>query len=553
MDQLWKDTHVVGESLKNIRALRKSNALDFSHAYAASQRILHQHPTMDMHFFFRMERNGLSSLCCIVGPRGYSPPPLCIRQDTNDVKSFSELQYQWCPLSNGVTTRTTRWFHLTCTADPDADADYAYLQESYDLYFPDVRECLSKWGPSSTRTQNMVERSGFNSVDSFLEYQSSVKIIKIFPIEFVDRTNPEINAFYGNADPAFVITDHKSLSPSAKSFTGSLPLDTTGRTSTHFLFLMISLVELLSRLKRLDVLDDESALLALIPHRRLFYYLESQSYVINEDVNTFSLSHVFSALMTKVKQVGRLPRDLPDFIVDFGIFDDTALSSVDNNCSPSTLRLDPENDSRLQISFQGAGDSFHILHPSLLPAFISTGGLANLIKDLLILPHHRVQVPPGSRKEHALTVDEVPANCMKRALLHLDDTIMSPRAKKRIELTFPEHELTFWQLRHLFGDFIKSATISRPPKGTDVHDFVMTNPSKMIAMFSSGSRSHAVAVDGTRGKIIDPVEECGEVERSAAGLKKLRINSFIQVYVLRPVEVSEKRRRALNKKTGLPW
>ena len=330
-------------------------------------------------------------------------------------------------------------------------------------------------------------------------------------------------------------------SPSAKFFTGLFPLDATGRTSTHFLLLMISLVELLSRLKRLDVLDDESALLSLIPHRRLFYYLESQSYVINEDVNTFSLSHVFSALVRKVKQVGRLPHDVSDFIVDFGIFDDTVQSSVDINCYPSTLRLDPENHNGLQISFEGADDSFQILHPSLLPAFMSTGGLVNLIKLLLILPHHRVRVPYGSR------------DCMKRALLHHDDTIISPRAKERIELTFPNHELTYWQLRHLFDDFVKSASISRPPKGTDVHDFAMTNPSKMIAIFLDGSRSHAVAVDGTRGKIIDPIKGYGEVERDAAGLKKLGINSFIQVYVLRPVEVSEKKRRALNKKTGLPW
>ena len=81
----------------------------------------------------------------------------------------------------------------------------------------------------------------------------------------------------------------------------------------------------------------------------------------------------------------------------------------------------------------------------------------------------------------------------------------------------------------------------------------MTNPSKMIAVFLDGSRSHAVAVDGTRGKIIDPIKEYGEVERTPAGLKKLGINCFIQVYVLRPVEVGEKRRRALKKKTGLPW
>jgi hypothetical protein len=142
---------------------------------------------------------------------------------------------------------------------------------------------------------------------------------------------------------------------------------------------------------------------------------------------------------------------------------------------------------------------------------------------------------------------------MKRALLHLDDTIISPLAKKRIEMTFPNYEISFWELRHLFGDFVKSATISRPPKGTDVHDFVMTNPSKMIAVFLDGSRSHAVAVDGTRGTIIDPIEEYGEVERNAAGLKRLGINSFIQVYVLRPVEVGEKRRRALKRKTCLPW
>ena len=141
---------------------------------------------------------------------------------------------------------------------------------------------------------------------------------------------------------------------------------------------------------------------------------------------------------------------------------------------------------------------------------------------------------------------------MKRALLHLDDTIISPRAKERIELTFPNHELTFWQSGNCA---ICSATLSkalvflrRPPKGTDVHNFAMTNPSKMIAVFLDGSRSHAVAVDGTRGKIIDPIKEYGEVERTPAGLKKLGINSFIRVYVLTPVEVGEKRRRALKKK-----
>jgi hypothetical protein len=203
MNQLLKKTHVIGASFDNIQALRKSKALDFSHAYAACQRVLRQHPTMDVYFFFKMERN-VPSLCCIFGPQGCSPPPLC-KDSQEDMKTFDELQWQWTPLSNEVTPRM---FHLTYTADPDADTDtdnnYTYRHENYDLYIPDVREFLSKWGASSFRTRSMVAKSGFDSIDSFLEYQSSLKTMKIFPIEFVERTNPVINAFYGNADPAFI-------------------------------------------------------------------------------------------------------------------------------------------------------------------------------------------------------------------------------------------------------------------------------------------------------------------------------------------------------------
>ena len=181
---------------------------------------------------------------------------------------------------------------------------------------------------------------------------------------------------------------------------------------------------------------------------------------------------------------------------------------------------------------------------------------------------NEVQVPPGHRNsaeaediaaDNADDVDvDVRSDCTKQAILSLPDTTLSPKGKQRAMEILPNKEITFDDLRNAVRCGIRSVNIKNTPRDEDPHHLAMTDRSVMIgtASIEGSSRSHAVVIDGTKGKrgtIFDPYEGFGEVERTPAGLKKLGIESFTQAYEIQRNEIGKKRRAQLQKKTGLPF
>lgn len=116
----------------------------------------------------------------------------------------------------------------------------------------------------------------------------------------------------------------------------------------------------------------------------------------------------------------------------------------------------------------------------------------------------------------------------------------------------------FHELNGYINSNVRSIIIKNAPKQTDPHEHAMTAKTVMVAtaMIEGSSRSHAVIIDGTKGRrgtIYDPSEGFGEVQRSNAGLKKLGIKSFSQENEIQRNDISDKRRAKLQRDTGIPY
>ena len=170
--------------------------------------------------------------------------------------------------------------------------------------------------------------------------------------------------------------------------------------------------------------------------------------------------------------------------------------------------------------------------------------------------------PPGHRHSAGaedIVVDvNLPSDCMKQAFLNLPAKVLSPMGKKRAEKRLPDMEIMYDDLRNAVRRDIRSVNIKNTPRGKDPHKFAMSSNSILIgtAIIEGSSRSHAVVIDGTKGKegiIFDPHEGFGEVKRTPAGLKKLGIKSFTQAYEIQRNEIGKKRRVQLQRDTSLPF
>lgn len=413
-----------------------------------------------------------------------------------------------------------------------------------------------------SRADLLAKKSGFDSVKSCLDFSNNLIKTKVFPIEYTSRSNSEINDSYGDADSSLVVTDFDSLNPFSINLGGiatldSAKLDVTGGNSTHALLLILLLVELLSRLHRLDMLSrGESDLEKLVPLKRLAYFVEGQGYRFEDRVVPLFHSAVFS--MTK--RVGRCPLDLNDFICHFGLFDYNVSMSTDLFHCAKFLRIDPNNHNGLQLVRDNG--SCQNIHPSVLPVLTSASSLPNLIKKLLFSPSRQVTLPPGAREgddaEVFVPIEDTRSDCMKQAIMSLPDKVLSPFGKTRVEKSFPDREISFQEMHSLVMQNVRTINIKNTPKQTDPHDHAMTANTVMVAtaMIEGSSRSHAVVIDGTKGRrgtICDPSEGFGKVQRSTAGLKKLGIKSFSQAYEIQRNDISDKRRAKLQRDTGLPF
>ncbi len=100
-------------------------------------------------------------------------------------------------------------------------------------------------------------------------------------------------------------------------------------------------------------------------------------------------------------------------------------------------------------------------------------------------------------------------------------------------------------------------TIKVKETKANLHETAMTGVDEMLASFQDGGGNrHCVCINGSEGTITDPVEGFGErLPRTNESLDQLGISEFSQVITVRrdKCEMSERKRRNLQKKTGLPF
>ena len=297
----------------------------------------------------------------------------------------------------------------------------------------------------------------------------------------------------------------------------------------------------------------------LVPYNRLATFLFEKGYVLAKGTGKVKVAffdRVYKTLLRIARNCNRSPpASVGDFLVNFSVFAEPrqrgvgGVSQVINARSRAAnkLRLDPSNSIQLQISLTG-GDEYYAISPRMLSSYVSPACVPDLITKVLSSPSKEVDVPPGNRN----SADDVQSDCIKQAIIHLPNAILSPEGKQRAKETLPDKEITFPDLHPLIKSRIRSIGIK---KLFDPHTSAMTNRSVMIgtASVTGSSRSHAVVIDGKEGTIFDPHEGFGEVERTPAGLKRLGIDRFTQVYEVQRNEISKQKREKLQRETGLPF
>ena len=473
----------------------------------------------------------------------------CVLKDHGSIDAFVSETIAKIPLENTPNTQSA-----LKRAVEEAIAD---RRKAFETVSDSFKDCITSLG--------------FDSIESACEFDGKTKRLKILAIENT-RPNLRFNQWLGSADIAIWHTDSLSLLNKRIAKSQMTVIELGGDVnSPNFTLTMALLVDFLRCLQRTDCLQCLNALMELVPYGRLAIFLAEKGYALakgKREVKEAFFCRVYSTLLRKVRSSTLSPPAcVGDFLINFSVFAEQrgvgGGSQVinDRSLAANTLRLDP-SDSMLQISVTGI-DGHYAISPSMLQRYVSTACVPDLIIKVLSTPGNEVQVPPGHRNsagaediaaDNADDVD-VRSDCTKQAILSLPDTTLSPKGKQRAMEILPNKEITFDDLLSLTQRNIRSIGIK---KLFDPHHLAMTDRSVMIgtASIEGSSRSHAVVIDGTKGKrgtIFDPYEGFGEVERTPAGLKKLGIESFTQAYEIQRNEIGKKRRAQLQKKTGLPF
>lgn len=472
----------------------------------------------------------------------------CVLKDHGSIDAFVSETIAKIPLENTPNTQSAlKW------AVEEAIAD---RRKEFETVSDSFKDCI-------------MTSLGFDSIESACEFDGKTKRLKILAIENT-RPNLRFNQWLGSADIAISHLDSLSLlkSPVAKSQMNVIDLG-GGVNSPSFVLTMALLVDFLRCLQRTDCLQCLNALMELVPYGRLAIFLAEKGYALakgKREVKEAFLGKVYSTLLRKFRSSTLSPPAcVGDFLVNFSVFAGVGgVSQVinDRSLAANKLRLDPSGSIQLQISFTGI-DVYYAISPSMLQRYVSTACVPDLLIKVLSTPGNEVQVPPGHRNsaaaediaaDNAADVD-VRSDCTKQAILHLPDATLSPEGKQRAEKTLPNKEITFDDLLSIAKRSIRSIGVKNL---FDPHYRAMTDRSVMIgtASIKGSSRSHAVVIDGTKGKrgiIFDPYEGFGEVERTPAGLKKLGIESFTQAYEIQRNEISKRKRAKLERDTGLPF
>jgi len=442
---------------------------------------------------------------------------------------------------------------------------------------------------SRKQKQGMID-SFFSSVTYKAKDLSKIQLVNVFPINLPAVIKPKLPGKYMDQlwqqlghNRRQVISDHYSctnvshsgLRRQLRQIGGDQVLngfdinDTSSSTQLLHMLLMIDFLFATSgfgsssnsgytNTRFLQFLSNIPSKFGI---KRLIQFMRDDSSDIGNEVEMYKARYnaYIDTLVVKtreaIERIGRPPSSPMNFLTDF-LFDEPSGYQRDELFKAESIRLEASSKT-LQLQLGGRWIDADVRG---LGKIISKDGRNELLLRLLLhQSEHPLVIPSGARDDAVSAVDAATQltsfDCVKASLLLTSDRVLSPSGKQRVQQALPDHEIPLSQLMFEIDRSVK--TINLKEIKDNHHETAMTGMDEMLASFQDGGGSkHCVYINGSEGTITDPVEGFGVgLPRTNESLGALGISEFRQVITVRRVkcELSERKRRNLQKKTGLPF
>jgi len=420
------------------------------------------------------------------------------------------------------------------------------------------------------------------------ESLNDLKVFKITPVNFPASITNKVDRYFNEfskqqAGGPVCYSDHASISggefvqqvPSnvLTRFNGEIePLSPTGMLFTFLLVDFLKSTFFIESLRELNIMTSETPVI----FDRVIQTFGIDRVLQHFGQNTTASSYSFMkqrlrevvrglcrTLEEACKRANRIPSTPSDFLLNFIWQNQNASNSIVTIPNVVSIRLGQfNNDGRLsrirnpgsleaRVSGFGATSGFVPISIPQLKEFVSKRSLAELLLELLCNPQVEANVPPGARDDDHDHEHER-RDCLKAAILEAPDVLLSPYGKRRVDAVFPEHEVTIAHARSLLESKVKTIRLKEIKR--NVHHYAMNSDEVMVGVFNDGPLKHCVLIDGSNsGCITDPASFKKGLVRSKRTLKKLQIDKFRQLFVVKRVELNTKTRASSAKRLGLPF
>lgn len=266
-------------------------------------------------------------------------------------------------------------------------------------------------------------------------------------------------------------------------------------------------------------------------------------------------------LVESFKRKGCLPSSASDFFLHFLWQEHPPLLHSVPGSGVDLIRFRANYDSdrtqnglaSLEVKFSNQrGANFVSIGMNDLREVYRDGGIENMLLRLLIEPAY---ITNGLSASFGAHPTQTPRDCLRAAVLAAPDQVLSPTGKFRAGAVFSDTDETSVQdFRSKLSSHVKTLRLKEIKSGQ--HHHAMNSNEVMVGVFGIAPQKHCVLIDGRNdgrdATITDPALN-KTVPRTNRSLKKLGINHFRHLFVLKRVEMSTKRRYQSQKKLGLPF
>lgn len=210
----------------------------------------------------------------------------------------------------------------------------------------------------------------------------------------------------------------------------------------------------------------------------------------------------------------------------------------------------------LEVKFRGRGANFVSISMGDLEQVYRGGGIEDQLLKLLVDPtlNNKGLVGAYGARHDDDYDDQSTRDCLPAALKAAPDVLLSPTGKLRVGIVFRKKtEVSITHFRSELSSRVK--TLRMKEIKSNQHHHAMHSNEVMVGVFDVAPQKHCVLIDGRSGRdatITDPALN-KTVPRTKRSLKKLGINHFRHLFVLKRVEMSTQRRYQSQKKLGLPF